>query len=480
VQFPLIGGAYAARGYIASAQVSENLFAEPNPKDSPFPFTTYPASGLSVFADYTGVFPGTAQWVRGVYCASGAQFFAVIGSALFQQTGAGTAHTLVGIIDDTTYTVSMTDNGTSLVAVTPSGGWTCDLANPAATFRRITDAAFYGANRCDFIDTFLIFNKPGSQAFYVSDSNAVTFDPLYFAEKIGYNDILISIGALHDNIWLFGNVTTEIWFNSGKPDFPFERMPNTVLQFGCIAPDSVVVAGNAIYWLSQDRNGRAILLRGEGYQAKRVSTFAVESEWFDYPYLGNCQGMVYQQAGHEIVLLYFDWGRATWAYDTTTDLWHRRVYGPNRDAWLPRCVAHWANLYDAPPNDKNLVIAGDRQAPRLLEISRNASTDAGVPITRVRSWPHLLKSQKRISHTQFVAAMQPGKLNPDQVSLRFSDDGGATFGQPLLQTVNGATNGQYSWRRLGMARDRVYEISWTAQGETALNGAWIEGTEAGT
>jgi hypothetical protein len=31
-----------------------------------------------------------------------------------------------------------------------------------------------------------------------------------------------------------------------------------------------------------------------------------------------------------------------------------------------------------------------------------------------------------------------------------------------------------------MARDRVYELSWTATGETALNGAWVEVEPAGT
>jgi hypothetical protein len=87
---------------------------------------------------------------------------------------------------------------------------------------------------------------------------------------------------------------------------------------------------------------------------------------------------------------------------------------------------------------------------------------------------------KQVVHSQFIAALQPGQLSPDEVTLRWSDDGGQTWGQPLVQTVHGATNGQYSWRRLGMARDRVYELSWTAQGETALNGAWVEAVGAGT
>ena len=71
---------------------------------------------------------------------------------------------------------------------------------------------------------------------------------------------------------------------------------------------------------------------------------------------------------------------------------------------------------------------------------------------------------QRTVHHQFVTAMSGTSLSPDTVSLRWSDDGGQTFGAPVVQTTNNASNGQYSWRRLGMARDRVYELSWTATG----------------
>ena len=36
------------------------------------------------------------------------------------------------------------------------------------------------------------------------------------------------------------------------------------------------------------------------------------------------------------------------------------------------------------------------------------------------------------------------------------------------------------WRRLGMARDRVFEISWALDAEVVLNGAYIETDTAET
>jgi hypothetical protein len=463
-------GAYESRGVIASPELQWNLYAEPNPKDAPFPITLYPSPGLSLAADYTGQATGRA---RGLYAASNRALYVVFGTQLWT-VGNAYVITLIGNLGaDSGLPVSMCDNGTTLFVVDGStNGWTVDLATNA--FAQVTDPAFYGSSRVDFIDTFLIFNWPGTQTFYISNSNDITFNSLYFAEKIGYNDLLISVAALHDNVWLFGAVTTEVWFNSGAADFPFQRQYNSIIQQGCIAAYSVVVADNAVFWLSQDRQGRNMLMRGEGYAAKRVSNFAVEDAWSKYQIVNDAIGMCYQIAGHLQYTLYFPSANTTWVYDATTGFWHRRVYN-STDAWLPSCVAYWDLGFNV-----NLVMAGDRSAPRLYVVDRNTYDDAGVPILRMRRWPHILNDQKRVVHTQFVAAMQGTNLAPDAISLVWSDDGGQTYGTPLVQTTNNASNGQYQWRRLGMARDRVYQLSWTATGETALNGAWLEAVPSET
>lgn len=474
MKLDLSQGAYQARSVLANAQECLNLFGENNPPDSPWKVTHYPTPGLDVVADFSASQTG---WMRGLYWASDRNLYAVSGTTVFRVLPGWIEQFIGDLGANSGNPISMVDNGITLVIVDGSAnGWTVDLATLA--FAPIADPAFYGSNRVDFIDTFLIFHWPLTQTFYISDSNAVTFNPLYFAEKIGYNDVLVSLAALHDNIWLLGRVTSEVWFNSGAAAFPFERMPNTIIQQGCIAPYSVVVADNAVYWLSQDRLGRNMLMRGEGYTAKRVSNFAIEDAWSRYPFVSDAIGMAYNEGGHEFIVMDFPTAGATWVHDATTSFWHRRAFTPAPNltgAWLPACMAYWND-----GSGTNMVVAGDRSTPRLFVIDRTNTTDAGTPIRRVRAWPHVINDQKRLSHTQFVAAMQGTNLAPDAVSLRWSDDGGQTFGTPVVQTTSNASNGQYSWRRLGYARDRVYELSWTAQGETALNGAWLEAVPAET
>jgi hypothetical protein len=129
----------------------------------------------------------------------------------------------------------------------------------------------------------------------------------------------------------------------------------------------------------------------------------------------------------------------------------------------------------------NNILAGDRSGPRIFIVSQNYYDDAGVPIIRQRSWPHAQKDGNRLAHTRFVASMDGSALTaPDQVTLDWSDDGGHSFGTALPQSIGNSTYGQYQWRRLGYARDRVYRLTWTRGGEAALNGAWIDIVEQAT
>src|SRR5215831_19769476 len=367
-------GSYNARSPIANAQVCLNLIPEPNPPDAPFPVTHYPGPGLKLWGDLSGASPGATGGVRGLYVTSSNAVVAVIGVAVYTLTVAqpGLA-VLVGNIGGPSSqpVVSMCDNGTTLVIVDGSpNGWMVPLGALLTpnSLVQINDAAFYGANRVDFIDTFMVFNQPGTGNFYTTTSNVLLpLDPLYFASKQGWNDLLVACACLHDNIWVLGNTTTEIWFNAGGAAFPFARMPNSILQQGVISPYSVAVADNAVYWLSQDRWGRAMLIRGEGYSTKRVSTFAVEDEWSKYGNLYDAIGMTYQLGGHQTIGIYFPSGSAWWAYDTSTQQFHKRTYNGTTTPWLPSCMMGWGHVQGITV-DVPLTMAGDRSAPRIFQL----------------------------------------------------------------------------------------------------------------
>lgn len=482
MKLPLQQGNYQARSHIANAQMSINVYSEPNPPDAPFPVTAYPTPGLDVLHDFSPF--GTTGGCRGVYAASNGTVVAVFDTDVWAWYGTEVPPNKLGTLaSNSGQPVSMVDNGDQFVLVDGSpNGYACAvplLAITGSLSAPIVDPAFYGSNRVDLIDTFIIFNQPGTRNFYTTTSQTLLpLDPLYIAAKAGYNDLLVCAVVLHDNIWLLGAVTTEVWFNSGGAQFPFARMPNSVIQQGCVAVHSPIVVDNALYWIGQDRWGQNIAMRGQGYEAQRISNYAIEDEWNKYPTLRDARGMAYQLGGHEMVCWWFPTANKWWAYDTASQFWHRRTYGGLVDAWLPSCMAGWSNLPGVSAPDE--VLVGDRSAPRILLLHREAYTDIGVPIVRQRSMVHLQADGQRVNHQRFSASMDGSGLAPDTVSLDWSDDAGKTYGTPVPQTVANRSDGQYQWRRLGYARDRVYRLTWQGGGECALNGAYIDVTPHGT
>lgn len=473
MRVPLIGGAYQARSIIANAQRCVNLYPEINPKDAPVPVTHYPTPGL------TQLVQGPSYPVRCTYRASNGDLYTVIGPNVYYSTP-GFSLQQLGTIFTTSGIVSMADNGLSAVLVDgTTAGYKINLTS--RNFEQINDADFYGGDRVDILDNFFILNRPGTNQFYISEALTVQFDPLDIAAKSGYPDDIVSLIVMHREIWLLGTLTTEIWYNSGAAAFPFERMPGAFIQHGCIAKHSVAQQDLSIYWLGQDPQGNRIVFRGNSYAALRISTHAIEAEFAQYAVVEDAIGYTYQQEGHAFYVLTFPAANKTWVFDQATELWHERAWldsNGNLDRHRSNCCA---NAY-------GVNVVGDWQNGKLYAMDLDTYTDIGNPIPRIRSFPHLLNDGKRVSYSQFIADMAVGEYAGTEigdsvpVSLRWSDTRGASWSNPVMQSLG--TAGQYltslQWRRLGMARDRVFELSWSIPAKTALNGAFIEPQAMGT
>ena len=484
MRVPLTGGAYTARSLIASAQRCCNLYPEPIPREQgePAEFTYYPTPGLSLLSNNPYNAPG-----RGLYTGSDNNLYAVVGSYFFRIDGKWNWHQISALPNDmTTSLVSMKDNTEALIIVNGSmiGYQYAMPTSPTDTgvLSQINDPAFYGSTRVDFIDTFFLFNRPGTPQFYVSPSEysasgSTPFDPLYFANKTGAPDYLTVAAVVNRNIWLIGRDTAEIWADAGSPDFPFQEIGGAFVQHGCIAPYSVAQADASLFWLGHDPQGSIIVLQTVADNVKRVSTYALEAEWYNYPTVDDAIGYTYQINGHTFYVITFPSGDRTWVYDMATELWHSwGVFDSNGVQHRhPGCCAAYA--YGA-----HVVL--DYRNGALYQIDADSETDLGQPIPRIRSFPHMTNDWRRTFYTRFTADMQVGTAPVDgrgQVSLRYSDTRGATWSNPIMATlgVTGQFNTSVNWWRLGTARDRVFEISWSSAVFTALQGAWVD-IERGT
>lgn len=320
--------------------------------------------------------------------------------------------------------------------------------------------------------------------YTVNDVNIGAFDPLDIAAKITYPDPISTLIVMHGEIWLIGQLTTEIWYNTGNALFPFERIPGVnIIEHGCIATYSIAKQDYMVYWLSSDEQGHAIVLRGHSYNAERISTHALENEFSTYSDVSDAIGFTYQQEGHTFYVLIFPSANTTYVFDEITKLWHRRAWTDNNGN-LNRIRANcYANAYQ-----KDLV--GDWQNGNIYVLDIDTYTDNGQPISRIRSFPHLITEDNRITYTNLTVDLQVGanngmidhstSENPPVISLRWSNDRGVTYGNRVEQSMGAV--GQYltsvKYSRLGMARDRVYELSWSAPAPVALQGVWVNTIDA--
>lgn len=483
MQIALTDGTYQARSLIASAQRCVNLFPEVNQlnktmyfpqQQTNFIITHYPTPGLTRRAT-VGNGP-----IRCLFTASNNKLYCVSGANVYVLDQYWNA-TLLGTIDAGTSICRMADNGTTLVLVDGTAkGYTIDLSTGA--FAQISDSAFYGADWVDYIDTFLIFNKPGTNIFYSTTSNVVTpFDSLYFAAKTAKPDLLVAPVVMHDEIWLIGEETTEVWYNSGGVDFPFQKVPGAFIQHGCMAKYSIAVQNLQVYWLSQNAQGQRVVLCGENYNVNRISTHAIEADIAAYSVADDAIGFIYQQEGHQFYVLIFPTAGKTWVYDTQTQLWHERMYldSGTETRIRPNCCA---TAFEQ-------IVVGDWQNNRIYTYDLDVFDDDGAPIERIRSFPTLQNELKRMSYPVAMADMEVGEAptgqtdNETLVSFRFSSDGGKTWSDRRYQTLGltGAFNTSLKWTRVagpggwGGSRRMVFELSWSAPQKTALNGLYVDG-----
>lgn len=474
MRVPLTIGAYQTRSVIAEAQRSVNLYAEANPKDAPCPFTYYPAPGTTLVST-----PPVSAESRGIYTASNGNRYEVVGSNVYSVSTAN-VYKQIGTLNSESGPVSMVDNGADMFIVDGTvNGFTVKIATSIMT--AVSDPAFYGADKVDFVDGFFLFNRPGTQQFYISLFGDVTFDPLDIASKSTYSDNLVTLAVMHREIWLFGALTTEVWYNTGESDFTFGRMPGVYIEHGCAAKYSVAKIDLALFWLGQDLQGHNVVFAGRNYMAEQISTHAIEQALSGYSRVDDAIGFSYQQGGHAFYVLTFPTANATWCFDVVTGQWAQRGF-LEADGTFSR---HRMNCHSF-NGGRNLV--GDWQTGLVYMLDPNAYTDNGATIEYVRGFPHISGADgNRVMFRQFIADMEVGNGLPDdsaepEIRLRWSDDRGRSWGNWVVGSLGKV--GEYltsiQFQRLGYARDRVFELSWSAPVKTALNGAFVDVSRAAT
>lgn len=374
--------------------------------------------------------------------------------------------TTITYIDTIGLTITMSQNATG------SASEAITLTIPV--FGQIIDQGFLGAQRVDFIEGWLIFNQPGTRTFYTTGPTAyqMLFPGAFYSLKDSSTDNLVTLQANNRELWLIGERTSEVWYGSGLQNFYFSRIPGVGPQIGCSAWASLTRLGNVLVWLGKNEQGENVVVTTNQYGWVRVSTHAVEHAISQYPIVSDAIGYAYEEEGHLFYMLTFPTADVTWCLDYTTWTisqgqygWHKRLSFNSTTGSFHR---HRSNCF---MDFADVRIVGDYQSGQFHQMSRKYYTDAGNVLPAIRRTPHVWQkanrqriffSQLQIEFTPGVG-LQSGQGSNPQAMLKWSDDGGFTYGEEQWVTIGavGETKNRAIWYLLGEARDRVWELKFT-------------------
>lgn len=385
-----------------------------------------------------------------------------------------------------------------------------------------SDGAFSGGTTVDIIDNYFVYSRPNSQQWGSSDLLSPISPQLSFGSKDGAPDDLVALIVDHREVYLMGEVSSEVWTDVGAVPFPFQRIPGTSTQHGCAAKASLARLGNSFAYVSRNIRGQAQIMQMNGYQPQRISTHAVENSLIGQP-IDDAIAWTYQLEGHEVYVVTFpSIGQGlTWAYDGTTQMWHKWLY-TNTDGSYSRHRGNCCCVF------QGMVVVGDYANGKLYMVDKSNYTDDGQKVRRLRRAPHLVTDLQRQYFEELQLQFQPGvglgglsiqapatarfvadpyviyadasliigametvqignyaSINQNtpttlpQAMLRWSNDGGSTWSREYWTTIGqqGRYKNRAIWRRLGQARDRVFEVSITDPVKAVIVSANLKASE---
>lgn len=458
MQIPITGPSYELTSRNADVQRSINLYPsliESGTGKAPAYLQSIP--GLVLFADL-------GAYVRGMTVFRD-RAFAVAGDRLYELFAGGN-FTDRGFIEDDGRPVGLAYNRSQLVISTRNKTYRLNFADTTAV-----EIAATGSDTLAVLNGRVYRVRPGTDQFDWSAIDVATFASLDFATAERTPDFLVGVIEDHGDLMLFGTESVEVWNPTESADKPVTRNDGAQIDVGAASPHCIKKLDNTVYWLGQDKQGKGIVWKMNGYTPVRVSTQAIEEKLQKLESLADAIAYTYQQDGHSFYCLNVTGLNTTLCFDVSTGAWHERA------EWDGEFRRHRATHHVA-AFAKHIVGSSDG---KLYVLDQLKNTNAGDVLIRDRVTPHTAKPG---GGWQFFASFEldctTGKGKPDGtaalVMMRYSDDDGNSWcnWKNASLGVVGQRMDRVIWRRLGRGRQgRVFEVRCTDDSPFTVSGAEV-------
>ena len=360
VPINITGGSYQSRSKSLSNQRTVNFYPElqdnPSVKDQ---FVLQPTPGYDLFGSSSGSDRGMLEHKGVLYKVSGITLYSV--SVLGVHTSLGTIQGSLPVI--------MRGFGDNVVICTGEG----KAYQYTSTVAEITDTDLEEPTWLDAIGGHVLFGGKDGRFWVSASGDATDINGLDFATAEIDADELIRGYVFKEQVFLFGDKTTETWWQSGVGRPPFDRVRGASITEGIAGRMAISNNDQHLYWLG---NSRRVYQSGQV-----VSDIPMGNKIENYNTVSDAKIQCITWERQNFVLVTFPSEDKTWVYSESTGMWfemsrsgadgrspinsHAFVYGKN-------LVADYrnSNIYHL---DINTLTEADN--PLLLDTSDNLVTD---------------------------------------------------------------------------------------------------------
>jgi hypothetical protein len=463
---PLPLGSYQLAAPAASCRRLVNCFAEAAPQDGgKQPAILHRAPGILAWGD-----TGAVECRGGV--VMGGVLYVCADDTLYSVASDGTETALTGDAITGNGPVRMESNGTTIVVCPGNGD---GFSSDGSTVAEITDVDFVDGADPAFVDGYLVFRQVGTENFFNSGLDAITFNGLDITNADGAPDNLVGLIANNRELILPGERSTERWYNAGlSPGSPFARSPNGFYEIGCAAGQSLLNQDNTALMLANDLTFRRL-----GASWERVSQHGIETVLQDMDQVSDCYGMAYRQGGHHFAVWTFPNAGRTLCLDLNTQEWAERESRIDTVS-----IGRWRPAFIIEAYGKQIV--GDSQSGQLGILDPDTHEEFGEPQVMEFQFQPLYAQNRSIQTRSFelgIAAGQgtiSGQGSNPLCTLFISRDGGNTFIAKATRSIGriGQYRRRVRWGGLGAASQLVPKIQLSDPVRTLVLDAIWEGEGA--
>ncbi len=453
-----------------------NMYLVTDTSNPTYNVAAYTYWGLKPWLDF-----GLDGPIRALYSQTG-YTYVVVQNKLFKvdelknYTQIGTLHTTEG-------SVQITSTHTQLLIKEPGTGWIYDLID--LTFTEIPEQAVV-----DLVLTETVFPKQsptvtqlngyffghdGITCYYSSLEDGLTWPPLNFFSKEKYPDPIAAVQAFQQYVVLIGTQTTEPWYDSGDGFVP---VSGVTVKYGTTAPKSVATSASLLVMLARGQRGKLTIVSiDEAWQITELADKALCAVLEKYEKeigTNDAEAFCFEKEGKQFYQLNFPSVNKTWLIDldekVATELQH------NEDGHVYRHLARNVTPF------ADTILVGSWKSSKLFEVDADTYTNDGQMMVREIVTQLLMVDSYAVVLNRLQIDFdnnpteQSGQGSDPAVVLRWSADGGYTYGNALIRYVGkvGDYLRRVLWNRLGQTRQGLFKLTMTDPVRWVVLGAFLE------